>query len=65
MTEQFQHFVRDIQESFLGGLVREDESAVEAVLGGRVDAGAGRYVAAESYEQVTARKRRDYRNGYY
>jgi hypothetical protein len=38
VTEQFEHFVQDLKERFLGRRIRADTISVEALLGGRVDA---------------------------
>ena len=44
ITEQFQHFVQDLKETFLGGRVRQDARAVEEVFGGAVGAAAGELI---------------------
>jgi putative transposase len=65
MTEQFQHFVRDLQESFWGDLYGKTRIAWKQFWEGESVRERGRYLATESYERTEPAKRRDYRNGYY
>jgi hypothetical protein len=61
-TEQFQHFVEEVKESFWG-CVRADEAGLEGVFRGGITAGA-RPVCGDG-ELRAREKRRSYRNGFY
>ncbi len=63
MTEQFQHFVRDVKESFWGDLYGKTREAWQRFWEEQSRRDRERYVGTESYER--AEERRDYRNGYY
>lgn len=64
ITEQFQHFVRDLQESFWGDLCGKTRKAWEGFWEEQSRRERERYVGAESYARAEE-KRRDYRNGFY
>lgn len=64
MTEQFQHFVREVQESFWGDWYGRTRQAWERFWEEQSIRERARYVGAGSYERAEA-KRRDYRNGFY
>lgn len=65
MTEEFQHFVRDLKESFWGDLYGKTRILWKQFWEAESMRERGRYLATESYERVEAEKRRDYRNGHY
>jgi putative transposase len=65
ITEHFQHFVRDLQESFWGDLYGKTKNLWKRFWEAESMRERDRYVATESYERVPEGKRRDYRNGYY
>jgi putative transposase len=64
ITEQFQHFVRDLKESFWGDLYGKTRRAWERFWEEESRRERDRYVATESYERA-GEKRVSYRNGYY
>jgi len=64
ITEQFQHFVRDLKESFWGDLYGKTRRAWERFWEEESRRARDRYLVAESYERVEE-GRRGYRNGYY
>jgi len=64
MTEQFQHFVRDLKETFWGDLYGKTRLMWERVWEEESRRERDRYVAVESYERA-GEKRRSYRNGFY
>lgn len=64
ITEQFQHFVKDLKESFWGDLCGRTRLAWERFFEEESRRLRDRYVVAESYEREKE-KRRGYRNGYY
>lgn len=64
ITEQFQHFVKDLKESFWGDLCGKTRLAWERFFEEESRRLRDRYVVAESYEREKE-KRRGYRNGYY
>ncbi len=64
ITEQFQHFVRDVKESFWGDLYGKTRLAWQRFWEEESRRERDRYVGTESYERV-GEKRRDYRNGFY
>src|SRR5439155_23834753 len=63
ITEQFQHFVQEVKESFWGDLNGKAQAAMKALLEGESGGARERYLCREAYErkQTTA----DYRNGFY
>ena len=64
ITEQFQHFVRDLKESFWGDLYGKTRLAWERFWEEESRQARDRYLVTESYERVEE-GRRGYRNGYY
>src|SRR6266404_2516152 len=64
MTEQFQHFVREVKESFWGDLYGKTRLAWERFWEEESRRERDKYVGTESHERAAA-KRRDYRNGFY
>ena len=64
MTEQFQHFVKDLKESFWGDLCGKTRQAWERFFEEESRRLRDRYLVADSYER-TREQRRGYRNGYY
>ncbi len=64
MTEQFQHFVRDLKESFWGDLYGKTRLAWERFWEEESGRARDRYLVADSYERA-GEHRRGYRNGYY
>lgn len=65
MSEQFQHFVRDLEESFWGDLYGKTRIAWKQFWEAESRRARDRYMAADSYERVESERRKDYRNGYY
>lgn len=65
ITEQFQHFVRGLQESFWGDLYGKTRLAWKKFWEAESARERTRYLATESYERVERGKRKDYRNGHY
>jgi transposase-like protein len=63
-TEQFQHFVEEVKESFWGDLYGQTKLAWKEFLEEESRRARDRYVATESYERARE-KRRSYRNGFY
>jgi len=63
ITEQFQHFVRDLKESFWGDLNGKAQAAVKGLLEEESRRQRDRYLCREAY----GRRERggEYRNGYY
>src|SRR5579863_5936224 len=64
ITEQFQHFVRDLKESFWGDVYGKTRLAWERFWEEESRRERDRYVVTENYERA-AKKRRGYRNGFY
>jgi putative transposase len=64
ITEQFQHFVREVKETFWGDLYGKTRLAWQRFWEEESRRERDRYVATESYERVPE-KRRGYRNGFY
>jgi len=64
ITEQFQHFVRDLKETFWGDVYGKTRRAWEQLWEEASRRERDRYVAAESYARG-CEKRRGYRNGFY
>ncbi len=62
VTEQIQHFVEEVKESFWGDVYDKGKQAVKELL--EADSERQRYLMTESYER-TGRPGRDYRNGCY
>ncbi len=63
ITEQFQHFVRDLQESFWGDLNGKAQAAMKRLLEEQSRRQRDRYLCRDAYERKAERK--DYRNGCY
>lgn len=63
-TEQFQHFVSNLQESFWGDLNGRTRQAWKKFFEAESERQRDRYAVVDAYERNDAR-RRDYRNGYY
>ena len=63
ITEQFQHFVRDLQESFWGDLNGKAQAAMKQLLEEESRRQRDRYLCREAYERRETTG--DYRNGYY
>ena len=64
ITEQFQHFVRDLKETFWGDLYGKTRRDWERFWEEESRRERDRYLVTESYERA-GEKRRGYRNGYY
>jgi len=64
MTEQFQHFLVDLKESLWGELYGKTRLAWQRFWEEESQRQRDRYVAAESYQRGSE-KRRSYRNGFY
>jgi putative transposase len=64
ITEQFQHFVRDLRESFWGDVYGKTRLAWQRFWEEESRRERDRHVATESYERAPE-KRRSYRNGFY
>jgi putative transposase len=64
ITEQFQHFVRDLKETFWGDLYGKTRRAWEGFGEEESRRARDRYLVTESYERA-GEERRGYRNGYY
>lgn len=63
ITEQFQHFVEDLRESFWGDLNGRAQAAMKQFLEEESRRQRDRYLCREAYERGEGG--RDYRNGYY
>jgi putative transposase len=63
ITEQFQHFVKDLRESFWGDLNGKAQAALQGLLEEESRKQRDRYLCREAYERKEEAK--DYRNGYY
>jgi putative transposase len=64
ITEQFQHFVKDLQESFWGDLYGKTQQAWKRFWEEESARERARYCGTEWYEREEE-KRQDYRNGFY
>ncbi len=64
ITEQFQHFVRDLKESFWGDVYGKTRLMWQRFWEEESRRERDRYVATESYERAPE-KRHSYRNGFY
>jgi putative transposase len=64
VTEQFQHFVEQVKESFWGDVYDKGKQAVKELLEADSERQRQRYLMTESYER-TGIPGRDYRNGGY
>jgi len=63
ITEQFQHFLEEMKESFWGDLYRRTRLAWERFLQSVSEQERDRYLGVEEYERVEAP--REHRNGFY
>jgi len=63
ITEQFQHFVKDLQESFWGDLNGKAQAAMKALLEEKSRQARDRFVCREAYERREGGG--EHRNGYY
>ena len=63
VTEQYQHFVRDLKESFWGDLYRGGQQALKQVLEAESERERQRYLMRDAYERKPDTE--DYRNGSY
>src|SRR3972149_12085048 len=63
ITEQFQHFVKDLQESFWGDLKGKAQAAMKALLEEKSRQARDRFVCREAYERREGGG--EHRNGYY
>src|SRR2546430_17585939 len=64
VTEQFQHFVEQLKESFWGEVYDRGKQAVKELLEADSERQRQRYLMTEAYERA-GRPGRDYRNGSY
>jgi putative transposase len=64
LSEQFQHFVRDSQESIWGDLYRRTQEAWKKFWDAESERLRDKYCVVDSHER-DEEQRRDYRNGYY
>jgi len=63
ITEHFQHFVRELKDSFWGDLQGETQKAAKRVLEQLSEQQRDRYMVSRHYQRSA--RRQDYRNGYY
>ncbi|MBI2817179.1 MAG: transposase, partial [Acidobacteria bacterium] len=63
ITEQFQHFVQDLKESFWGDLNGKAQAAMKWLLEQESQRQRDRYLCRDTYER--REQPRGYRNGYY
>lgn len=63
VTEQYQHFVRDLKESFWGDLYRGGQQALKQLLEAESERERQRYLMRDAYER--RQDTQDYRNGSY
>jgi transposase-like protein len=63
-TEQFQHFINNLQESFWGDLNGRTREAWKKFFEADSERQRDRFAVVDAYER-NAEQRRDYRNGYY
>lgn len=63
VTEQYQHFVRDLKESFWGDLYRGGQQALKQLLEAESERERQRYLMRDAYERRSDTQ--DYRNGSY
>jgi len=63
VTEQYQHFVRDLKESFWGDLYRGGQQALKQLLEAESERERQRYLMRDAYERK--QDTQDYRNGSY
>jgi len=66
VTEQFQHFVKDLQESFWGDVYGKTQQLWKRILEEDSEASMARYLGLSQYERSPEDKpRKDSRNGWY
>lgn len=65
VTEQFEHFLEDLKESFWGDLYGETRQAWKRFWEQQSLRERDSYLQAAWHERVDAQERRDYRNGFY
>jgi putative transposase len=63
ITEQFQHFVKDLKESFWGDLNGKAQAALKGLLEAESQRQRERYLCREAYQRQA--QPGEYRNGYY
>ena len=63
ITEQYQHFVQELKESFWGDLYRGGQQALKQLLEAESERERQRYLMREAYERKPETE--DYRNGSY
>src|SRR5260370_2410607 len=63
ITEHFQHFVEDLQESFWGDLQARTRQVAQQFFDALSEQQRDRYMVSRRY--VRSSQRQDYRNGYY
>jgi len=63
ITEQYQHFVRELKESFWGDLYRGGQQALKQLLEAESERERQRYLMRDAYERRSDTQ--DYRNGSY
>ena len=63
ITEQYQHFVQELKESFWGDLYREGQQALKQLLEAESERERQRYLMRDAYERKPDTQ--DYRNGSY
>lgn len=64
ITEQFQHFVEDLKESFWGDVYQKGQQALKQFLEAESERQRHKYLHSDPYER-TGEPDRDHRNGYY
>ena len=66
VSEQFQHFVKELQESFWGDVYGKTRQAWKQLLEEDSEQAMARYLGLEPYERAGGREpRADSRNGWY
>jgi len=65
VTEQFQHFVRDLQESFWGDLYGKTRQAWKKFWDAESQRERDSYMQSGWHDRVEPAERQDYRNGFY
>lgn len=65
VTEQFEHFLEDLQDSFWGDLYGKTRLAWKRFWEAQSERERDRYMRVGWHDRVEAERRRDYRNGYY
>jgi len=65
VTEQFEHFLQELKESFWGDLYGKTREAWKKFWEAQSERERDSYLRAGWYDRLEAAERRDYRNGYY